>query len=50
MEDLVRSGSGKSHNTFTSHYLKDLTEIDSETLLRLGPLVAAQKVVVHTSI
>jgi len=50
MEDLVRSGSWKSHNTFTSHYLKDLTEIDSETLLRLGPVVAAQKVVVHASI
>jgi len=50
MEDLMQSGSWKSHSTFTKNYLKDLTELDSEQLLRLGPIVAAQKIVVHSSV
>ena len=48
MEDVLRACSWKSHNTFTSFYLKDLSEIQSD-LFRLGPLVAAQRVVVPTS-
>jgi len=50
MEDLLQAGSWKSHTVFTSNYLKDLTEIDSEQLLRLGPVVAGQKIVLHAKI
>jgi len=50
VEDLLQAGSWKSHTVFTSHYLKDLTEIDTETLLRLGPIVAGQKIVLHSKI
>ena len=44
MENILKSCSWKSHNTFTSHYLKDITGV-MEGLLRLGPLVVAQAVV-----
>jgi len=44
LEDLIVSGSWKSHTTFTDKYLKDLTELDDENLCRLGPIVAAQRI------
>ena len=50
MEDLLRSGRWKNHTTFTDHYLKDLSAIDSEELIHLGPIVAGQKVIVHSKI
>ncbi len=44
LEDVLSACSWKSHNTFTSHYLKDVSGIMGG-LHRLGPLVAAQSVV-----
>ena len=44
MENIMQSCSWKSHNTFTSFYLKDLTRIQ-EDMLCLGPLVVAQQTV-----
>lgn len=43
LEDIMRACSWKSHNTFTSFYLKDLTRIQDQ-VLKLGPLVAAQHI------
>ena len=37
VEDIMAACSWKSHNTFTSYYLRDLALIQGE-LLRLGPL------------
>ena len=34
----------KAHNTFTNFYLKDLTGLDDDNNMYLGPLVAAQQV------
>ena len=45
MEHILQAGSWKNHSTFTSAYLKDLTEIDTELLHRIGPLSAGQRVV-----
>ena len=44
LEDLMDACSWKSHTTFTSFYLKDLSEIQGE-LHKLGPLAVAQTVV-----
>ena len=44
IQDILNACSWKSHNTFTSHYLKDIS-IFQEGLLRVGPVVAAQRVV-----
>lgn len=44
MEDILKACSWKSHNTFTSHYLKDVSGL-MDGLHKLGPLVVAQKVV-----
>ena len=44
LEDILKAACWKCHNTFTSHYLRDLT-FESEDLLRLGPLVASQKLI-----
>ena len=44
LEDILHTCSWKSHNTFTNHYLKDIT-IFQDGLLRVGPIVAAQRVV-----
>ena len=44
IEDILGSCTWSSHNTFTEFYLKDISSIQ-EGLIRLGPLVAAQKVV-----
>ena len=50
IEDIVTAGSWKSDNTFISHYLKDLTEINSEQLKRVGPIVAARKIIIHSKL
>ena len=44
LEDILKAACWKCHNTFTSHYLRDLT-FESEELLCLGPLVASQKLI-----
>ena len=41
IETILRAASWKSHNTFTSFYLRDLTS-ESQGLLKLGPLVASR--------
>ncbi len=43
LPDILRAAQWRSHNTFTSFYLKDLTLIE-EDMLRLGPMVTAQTV------
>ena len=50
MEDLLTAGTWKSDNTFLSHYLKDLSEVSAANLIRIGPIVAARKVVVHSTV
>ena len=47
LEDILQAGNWKRHNTFTQHYLRDLSNLEGE-LIKLGPLVAGQRVVVHT--
>lgn len=44
LEQVLQAASWRSHNTFTNHYLKDLSE-QQEGLRKLGPLVVAQHVV-----
>lgn len=44
MEDILKACSWKSHNTFTHHYLKEVSGL-MDGLHKLGPLVVAQKVV-----
>lgn len=48
IEDILSSGNWKSHNTFTDHYLRDISQQEGE-MLKIGPIVAGQKVVIHTS-
>ena len=50
VEDILSAGSWKNETTFIKHYLKDLSGLNSDTLKRLGPIVAAQKIVVHSEI
>lgn len=47
IEDILSAGNWKSHSTFTQHYLRDISQQEGD-MLRLGPIVAAQKVVIHT--
>ena len=44
LEDIVKACSRRAHNTFTSHYLRDLALSDPEGKFSLGPIVAAQQV------
>ena len=44
LEDVLAAAGWKTHTTFTSFYLRDLT-LQTEDLMSLGPLVASQKVV-----
>jgi hypothetical protein len=44
LESLLRAGSWKTHNVFTSFYITNVC-FDSEGLNRLGPIVAAQRVI-----
>jgi len=44
-EDVLASGSWQCHNTFTDHYLRDLTEVDQDRWFSLGPIVAGKRVV-----
>ena len=44
IEDILSAANWKSQNTFSSHYLRDLS-YQSDDLYRLGPLVAAGRVV-----
>jgi hypothetical protein len=50
IEDILQSGSWKRHTTFTDFYLKDLSVLEGEDLIRLGPIVAAKKIVINTKI
>jgi hypothetical protein len=43
LTDILKSAQWRSHNTFTSYYLKDMT-LYEEDLLRLGPMVTAQNI------
>ena len=43
LEQILSACHGKSHNTFTQFYLKDVAWADSE-LFHLGPVVAAQQI------
>ena len=44
LDDILDACTWKSHNTFTNFYLKDISSLQ-EGLLKLGPLVAAQRIV-----
>ena len=44
VDKILSAASWKSHNTFTSFYLRDLA-VEQEGLIKLGPLVASQSVV-----
>lgn len=48
IDDILAAGNWKAHTTFTHHYLRDITRQEGN-MLRLGPIVAGQKIVVHTS-
>jgi DNA-binding transcriptional regulator YdaS (Cro superfamily) len=43
LADILKAAQWRSHNTFTSFYLRDMTLFE-EDILRLGPLVTAQSV------
>lgn len=43
LPDIMRAARWRSHTTFTSFYLKDMT-LCEEDMLRLGPVVTAQRV------
>jgi hypothetical protein len=43
LQDILRSAQWRNHNTFTYHYMKNMTMME-EGMLRLGPLVTAQSV------
>ena len=45
LDEVLRKCLWKSHTTFSEFYLKDMTQVRDD-LLSLGPLVAAQKVVI----
>jgi hypothetical protein len=45
LEDVLNACSWKCHNTFTSHYLKDIALSDTEGKFSLGPFVSAQQLV-----
>ena len=49
IDDILMAGNWRSHNTFTNHYLRDISHQEGD-LLRIGPIVAGQKVVIHTSV
>jgi integrase len=49
LEALLRACTWKGHSTFSTFYLKDLTEIQDD-LLRLGPLSVAQSVVLPSQL
>jgi len=42
--DIMKAAEWRSHNTFTSFYLKDMA-LQEEDIMRLGPMVSAQQVV-----
>lgn len=44
LDDIFEAACWKCHTTFTDHYLRDLT-IHSDDILRLGPLVASQRII-----
>ena len=48
LEQILTAAGWRSHNVFTSYYLRDLS-VQSEDLLRLGPLVSSQTVVQTTA-
>ena len=45
MEDVLASGQWQHHNTFTQHYLRDISEEDQDRWMSLGPIVAGGKVI-----
>lgn len=44
MNDILKACSWKSHNTFTSYYLRDLTFVQEE-MLKLGPIACAGQII-----
>ena len=44
VDQIMQACHWKAHNTFTNFYLKDLTWLDNDNNLYLGPVVAAQQV------
>jgi hypothetical protein len=44
LEEVMKACSWRAHNTFTSHYLKDLALTNPEGKISLGPIITAQKV------
>ena len=48
IDDILAAGNWKAHTTFTHHYLRDITRQEGN-MLRMGPIVAGQKIVIHTS-
>ena len=44
VDQIMQACHWKAHNTFTNFYLKDLTWLDSDNNMYLGPVVAAQQV------
>ena len=46
VDQIMQACHWKAHNTFTNFYLKDLTWSDNDNNMYLGPVVAAQQVLV----
>ena len=46
LDQIMQACHWKAHNTFTNFYLKDLTWSDNNNNIYLGPVVAAQQVLV----
>ena len=46
VDQIMQANHWKAHNTFTNFYLKDLTWSDNDNNMYLGPVVAAQQVLV----
>ena len=44
VDQIMQACHWKAHNTFTNFYLKDLTWLDTDNNMYLGPVVAAQQV------
>ena len=47
VEQILRAGTWRCHNTFTDFYLKDLS-LYSADLIQLGPVVAAESIMYPT--
>ena len=50
VDQIMQACHWKAHNTFTNFYLKDLTWSDNDNNMYLGPVVAAQQVLLSVYI